>query len=396
VLWQVRAVVKDRPGAVAALAASFGAAGVNILALDVLPTGGGCVVDELVLDSPDGWTAADVQRLCAAAGVVSVVVRRASSRVLEDQPVRWLRAARLLLTEPDRLEEQLCSLLDAVTVAASQQAGLALVEGDGPVVRLARDVDFTDTEVGRATELRRVAAGAAGGDVGRPDEEQAAHPRPERPRLPAQAPQPPPMTPPMTRPGPSRHQRARRPEVVVRGGSAADAQALVAMHERCSAEVLRRRYLAPVTGLTLRRAEALLEPAEGRSVVVLEGDELVGAGLVTPLGDRRELALHVEDDRQRRGYGARLLRALAVEAAVLDWEEVTCVAQPGDSAVLSTVRRAGLLALVSYVDGTCHYTLPLARLRDAVRADASRAAAGGPPASAPGHLDDLVAQPAGG
>ena len=48
-LWQVRAVVKDRPGAVAALAASFGAAGVNILALEILPTGGGCVVDELVL-----------------------------------------------------------------------------------------------------------------------------------------------------------------------------------------------------------------------------------------------------------------------------------------------------------------------------------------------------------
>jgi GNAT superfamily N-acetyltransferase len=369
VLWQVRAVVKDRPGAVAGLAASFGEAGVNILALDVLPTGGGCVVDELVLDSPDGWTAAEVHRLCAAAGVVSVVVRRASSRVLEDQPGRWLRAARLLLSEPDRLEEQLCSLLGAVAAAPWQPAGLALVDGDGPVVRLARDVAITDTEVGRATELRRVAAAAARGDVSPSDDQQQARPRAER--LPAQGP----GLRPMTRPEPARHQRSRRPDVLVRAGSAADAQALVAMHARCSAEVLRRRYLAPTGALTMAQAGALLEPVEGRSVVVIEGDDLVGAGLVTPVGDRRELALHVEDDRQRRGHGARLLRALAVEAAVLDWEEVTCVAEPGDSAVSSTVRRAGLLALVSYVDGTCHHTIPLARLRDAVRAEASRAAA---------------------
>src|SRR5215213_3652554 len=381
-LWQVRAVVKDRPGAVAALTASFGAAGVNILALDLLPTGGGCVVDELVLNSPDGWTAADIDRLCAESGVVSVVVRRASGRVLEDQPVRWLRAAQLLLREPDRLEEQLCSLLGAVAAAPSRPAGLALVQGDGPVVRLARDVDFTDTEVGRATELRRVAAAAARGDVGRSDDDQAAHPRRER------NPRPDPVTQlrPMPRPDAPRHRRSRRSELEIRRGSAADAEALVAMHERCSAEVLRRRYFAPVSGITLRQARTLLEPVEGRSVVALEGEELVGAGLVTAVGDRRELALHVEDDRQRRGHGTRLFRALAVEAAALDWEEVTCVAQPGDSAVLSTVRRAGLLALVSYVDGTCHYTVPLARLRDAVRAEASRAAAAAGSPSEPAEL----------
>ena len=384
-LWQVRAVVRDRPGAVAALATSFGAAGVNILALDVLPTGGGCVVDELVLDTPDGWRPADVERLAADAGVVSAVVRRASSRVLEDQPVRWLRAARVLVTEPSRIEEQLCSLLGAVAAAPSQPAGLALVDGEGPPVRLARDVEFTDTEVGRAIELRRVAAAAARGETV-PAVDQARERRVEAASQPR----------PMSRPAAPRNP-SRRQDVVVRPGSAADAQALVAMHERCSAEVLRRRYLAPARPVTLQQARALLEPAEGRSIVVVEGDALVGAGLVTAVGDRRELALHVEDDRQRRGHGARLLRALAVEAALLDWEEVVCVAQPGDSAVLSTVRRAGLLALVSYAEGTCHYTVPLARLRDAVRAEASRAAAGpARPASDPVKLDDLVAEPAGG
>ena len=398
-LWQVRAVVKDRPGAVAALAASFGAAGVNILALEIFPTCGGCVVDELVLNTPDGWQPTDVETLCAEAGVVCVVVRRATTRVLEDQPVRWLRAAQLLLSDPGRLEEQLCGLLGAVACAPSQQAGLTLTRGGGPSVRLSRDVAFTDTEVGRATELRRLAMAALRGDrAAEPiDEAHGQDPEPASPsaepprgeaaellgrtsdapvveqrrRLPA-----------MGRPEASRHQRPRAAEVVVRPGSASDAAALVAMHERCSAEVLLRRYHVPVGRMTTRDAVALLEPAGGRSLVVCEGDDLVAAGLVAQVGDLTGVALHVEDDRQHQGIGSRLFRALAVEAAALGWEEVTCLVQPGDSAVLSMVRRAGLLALVSYVDGICHYRVPLARLR-------SRA-------SEPGEVEHLLAQPAGG
>ena len=361
-LWQVRAVVQDRPGAVAALAASLGAAEVNILALEIFPTGGGCVVDELVLSSPDGWSAAEVEALCAAAGVVCVVVRRATTRVLEDQPVRWLRAAQLLTAEPHRLEEQLCALLGAAVAAPTAEAGLELTQGRGPVVRLVRDIAFTDTELGRATELRRLAATAS-----------RSAPAPA-PGLPA------------GRPAEARHPRARAAEVNLRRGAASDAEALVAMHERCSAEVLLRRYGAPVGRLTPRDARDLLEPVDGRSVVVLEGDDVVAAGLVAREGDRATLALHVQDDRQRRGTGARLLRALAAEAAALGWEEVTCVGRPGDTAVLATVRRAGLIALVSYVDGACHHRVPLTRLRDAARLVGSDRA----------EVDDLLAQPAGG
>ena len=368
-LWQVRAVVKDRPGSVAALAASLGMAGVNILALEIFPTGGGCVVDELVLSTPDGWTAGDVERLCAEAGVVCVVVRRATTRVLEDQPVRWLRAAQALLADPERLEEQLCTLLGAVACGPSQEAGLALTQGAGPPVRLARDVAFTDTEVGRATELRRLAAAAL-----RPGRTPARLPDAVPEHLPEHRPPP---------PAGSEASRPERPgsrEVVVRPGVATDAEALVAMHHRCSADVLLRRYRQPVGRLTPRDAVALLEPEGGRSLVVLEGDDLVAAGLVVPDAGRLLLAFHVEDARQRRGLGARLLRALAVEAAGTGWDEATCLVQPGDSAVLSTVRRAGLLALVSYADGTCHYRLPLARLRATAKPSQAR------------EVDDLLAE----
>ena len=360
-LWQVRAVVQDRPGAVAALAASLGAAEVNILALEIFPTGGGCVVDELVLSSPDGWSAADVEALCAGAGVVCVVVRRATTRVLEDQPVRWLRAAQLLAAEPHRLGEQLCALLGATVAAPSAEAGLELTQGRGPAVRLARDVAFTDTEVGRATELRRLAAALRPGPGTAPGT-------------------------PGGRPADGRLPRARAAEVTVRRGTATDAEALVAMHERCSAEVLLRRYAAPLGRLTARDAVSLLEPVDGRSVVVLEGDDVVAAGLVARDGDRAMLALHVQDDRQRRGTGARLFRALAVEAAALGWAEVTCIGQAGDTAVLATVRRAGLIALVSYVDGACHHRVPLTRLRNAGCLAGSQRA----------EVDDLLAEPARG
>ena len=57
---------------------------------------------------------------------------------------------------------------------------------------------------------------------------------------------------------------------------------------------------------------------------------------------------------------------------------------------IATVRRAGLLALVSYVEGTCHYRVPLHRLRDAGRLEVAPAASGATEA------DDLVAQPTGG
>jgi GNAT superfamily N-acetyltransferase len=189
-------------------------------------------------------------------------------------------------------------------------------------------------------------------------------------------------------PVPTRARRLGAAEVVVRPGCATDAEALVAMHARCSADVLLRRYRAPVGRLTREDAVSLLEPERGRSLVVVEGDDLVAAGLVAQDGDRLGLALHVEDDRQRRGLGARLLRALALEAASLGWEEVTCVGQPGDGALPATLRRAGLVVLAHYVDGSCHYRVPLRRLRPVAASERS-----GP--SERSEVDDLLGQPAG-
>lgn len=145
--WRVRAVLEDRPGALAALATACATAEVNILGLQFFPTTGERVLDELVLRTPDGWTDGDVAGLCSRAGAEQVAAVPCTAKALEDQPVRYLRAAARILEEPDRLEEQL-ALLDE---------GLAASAG-GTVVRQAV---FTDTEQAREVHLRRVAAIAA-------------------------------------------------------------------------------------------------------------------------------------------------------------------------------------------------------------------------------------------
>lgn len=330
-LWKVRALLEDRPGAMAALAVRCGERSVNILGLQIFPAADGRVLDELVLHSPGGWREADVEELVRLAGVRTPSVTPAAPQELEDQPVRYLRAAQLVRDEPDRLEQVLCRLLDAVPGPAGPDAAtLVLDDGDGLPVALARHTGFTDTEVARARELRRLAGPA------RPSG--AAGPAPRLGAVPD-----------------------------LRRGALTDTDALVALHERCSAATLYRRFHAPVVRLTPRMARALLEPPGGASLLLTVDGDVVAAGMFSPdpTGEEpttAEAGLLVEDAWQRRGHGARLLRHLAEEAAGAGFETLSCLALPENDAVLRTVDRAGLRARTSYVDGVVQHRVPLGAL----------------------------------
>lgn len=356
-LWQVRALLEDRPGAMAALAVGCGDRNVNILGLQIFPAADGRVVDELVLHTPGGWDAEDVAELCAAAGVADRVVAPCSPHALEDQPVRYLRAAQTVAERPDLLEQQLCALLDA-DPAGADPAGtaggyrLVLDDQHGPRVALSRPVPFTDTELARAVELRRLAAAVL--DLG-PD---VASDLASAAGLDAA---------PVTGPGgpaPDVAVRSRsEPGVVtLRLGTTDDVPALVAMHARCSAETVRRRYHAPVPHLSHRLARALLAPRRGLSMVATVDGELVGVGLLAFEDETADLGIMVEDRWQRRGHGTRLLRALAEAAAGQGVQSITCLVQPDNPAVLATVHRAGLRARVSFADGLSRYTVPIGEL----------------------------------
>jgi GNAT superfamily N-acetyltransferase len=333
-LWQVRALLEDRPGALAALAAGCGAQTVNILALQIFPAADGRVVDELVLSTPGGWAADDVEQLCDLAGVHDASVVACSPRALEDQAVGYLRAASVVAEEPELLEDQLARILGAFPDdGVPGLDSLRLEEGDGPPVRLSRAVPFTDTEHARAAELRRLAAGVQG-LAEEPMAEAAATDAP--------------------------------PEVVLRAGTLADVPAVVAMHARCSAETVYRRYHAPMPRVTPRLARSLLAPAGGLSLVATVGREVVALGMLAiDQGDRLrsiEAGLMVEDRWQRQGLGARLVHELAMAAAHGGHDEMTCLVQHQNDAVLRTVRRAGLRVRVSQDDGVTRYRIPVARL----------------------------------
>lgn len=51
----LRLVVPDRPGVLGAVATALGAAGADIVSLDVLERGGDVAVDDVVVDLPRGW-----------------------------------------------------------------------------------------------------------------------------------------------------------------------------------------------------------------------------------------------------------------------------------------------------------------------------------------------------
>ena len=99
-LWRVRTSLTDRPGSLARLAATCGEHGLNILAVQIFPEIG-TVVDELVLEAAEAWTARDLASLVATSGGNAVSVSRCASRDLVDEPVRWLRAAEQMIQHPE-------------------------------------------------------------------------------------------------------------------------------------------------------------------------------------------------------------------------------------------------------------------------------------------------------
>ncbi|MFL6106799.1 MAG: GNAT family N-acetyltransferase [Marmoricola sp.] len=119
--YRVRTKLADTPGALAVLAQHCGEAGVNILALQIYPELG-AVTDDLVVETPDSWTAAAVLQLVSGAGGDEVSVVPCATHDLVDQPTAWLRAAQVVLDEPDKLPAELTALLGArVSWSATEQ-----------------------------------------------------------------------------------------------------------------------------------------------------------------------------------------------------------------------------------------------------------------------------------
>ncbi|RNL61237.1 GNAT family N-acetyltransferase [Nocardioides marmoriginsengisoli] len=147
--YRVRTRLTDTPGALAMLAQHCGNAGVNILALQIYPELG-AVTDDLVVETPDSWTAAAVVELVSGAGGDEVSVVPCATHDLVDQPTAWLKAAQAVLEDPDSLPAELTGLLGArVSWSATEQ------------VRAAALAEFADRARSAAGSPPASAAGSA-------------------------------------------------------------------------------------------------------------------------------------------------------------------------------------------------------------------------------------------
>lgn len=158
-LWRVRTTLPDRPGALAVLAQRCGAAGVNILGLQIFP-GVGAVTDELVLRTPEGWGIAEVADLVEGAGGVSVSSAPCTEAALTDQPTRYVQAARTILAQPASFPEVVAMLFDAEAdpgpgVLAPVQDVMDMTVGDVQV-QVRRTAPFTATEHARGAAMAQL------------------------------------------------------------------------------------------------------------------------------------------------------------------------------------------------------------------------------------------------
>ncbi len=127
----------------------------------------------------------------------------------------------------------------------------------------------------------------------------------------------------------------------MRKATVEDAEAVVAMHDRCSYESRTRRYHVPMPKLTARTARHLSAPAGGISIVAAAGDAVVGMATAAPWeelgGTTMEVAVLVEDGWQGHGLGSQLLRQVIQDARELGADRVVCMVQPENAAMLRTV-----------------------------------------------------------
>ncbi|WP_026410855.1 GNAT family N-acetyltransferase [Actinomadura oligospora] len=289
-LLRIRTEIEDRPGRLAVLTAALAARGANILGLTV-QVGTEGVVDEFVVDVPSGGAGPDELASAAAwAGGVRTTIVPARPRELVDEPTRALALATRARLEPHALPEILAELLRAHEAAWTTAPAAGDDEGEVLTVRAGRrsvrmsrpGLPFTTTEAARADALVRAALPA-----GPPSAASASRVLP----------------------------LADGTRVTVRPIERDDADAVRAMHERCSLDSRRMRYFSAKPFPPRAAIERFCEPWHGLTLVGEgpDGSVLALAHLIHVLDPGvAEVAFLVEDAWQGRGLGRALAELLAV------------------------------------------------------------------------------------
>jgi N-acetylglutamate synthase-like GNAT family acetyltransferase len=288
--WRIRATIEDSPGRLSALAGRLAALDVNILSMQVHPSGDDAV-DELVVAAPAGVGVDDLACAVRQGGGRDAQISPAQLVSLGDGQTRAITLAGRLADDIGDLPWVLIDLLGDCSVSW-QPEEIEADSLDGPTMWL-RDPEygrlvisrpatpFTPTEFARAratvdlaARLARVSA-AAGSTLAILVDGQRVTLR-----------------------------RARRD----------DLEPIADMHARCSSESLYRRYLVGTPAVPRAQLERLLTPERGHALVAEANGRPVALANLMWDGTEAEIAVLVEDAWQRRGLGTLLLRRLVAVA----------------------------------------------------------------------------------
>lgn len=313
-LWRIRATVDDRPGYLSVLTASLALKAVNILAVQVHTTEAGAV-DDFLIDAPDALTEADLLGAIARGRGRDAFVSRAEAEGLADQPTRALALAGRLVHDQDALGEALVALLDASEVRWRPEPLTGRPGYDGARMTLADPAggsyevlrprpSFTPAEFARAQALIELS-----GSLLRHQREQTTLLLPDG------------------------------AELTMRPATAEDTEAVRDLHARCSTATIAARYLGAAPSEA--RLARLLQPAHGRTLVVTAGSQVVAMASLLAEGDLGEIAILVEDGRQRRGIGTALLRRLMAYAERGRFAALVAHTAADNVAMLRTLSRLG-------------------------------------------------------
>ncbi|MBW8804615.1 MAG: ACT domain-containing protein [Catenulisporales bacterium] len=161
-LWRIRAIVRDRPGSLAAVCEALAALGANIVGLQVHPLADG-VLDEFLVDVPPEVSGDALAAAVSAAGADVSNIDRAVRDDLTDAPARALTLAARLAAGDAGLPIALHDLFGQCSVtwdpreqveASCVGTMMTLLDPGGGTLRVSREeLDFTPTEFARARAL---------------------------------------------------------------------------------------------------------------------------------------------------------------------------------------------------------------------------------------------------
>lgn len=162
-LWRVRTNLPDRPGTLAGLARTCGEAGVDIRRIQVLPGPNvGPVTDELVLQAPDELDEAAITALVVGAGGDGVLALPCTLAALDDQPTRYVEAARAVIAQPASFPEVVARLFDAATDVDDGPADVMELRVGDVRVQVRRPAPFTVTERERGLAMAALVSDVLG------------------------------------------------------------------------------------------------------------------------------------------------------------------------------------------------------------------------------------------